>query len=130
LLVFLYGSLRDPVMLGQIAGDAAIGRTVTAATLPNHKRVRIACWGSRYASVVRAPGCSVAGFVAQVTAPAMPRLIAYEGSSYEMLRVRVIVGGRACMAGVWVARSRTRRAWVDPTDPRRSRVERAATRHA
>jgi hypothetical protein len=129
-LIFLYGSLRDPVLLGQIAGDPRIGMTVRPARLPGWSRVHIGAWSARYASVVRSPGSEVAGYVARLTAHARPRLIAYEGSAYEFRRVRAWIDGRPRMVGVWVARAVTRRAWVEPADPRRVRMERSATRHA
>jgi Gamma-glutamyl cyclotransferase, AIG2-like len=129
-LVFLYGSLRDPVLLGQIAGDPRIGSALRPALLPGWTRVHIGCWNARYASVSRARGASVSGFVARLTASAVPRLIAYEGSAYDLKRVRVTVSGRSVMVGVWAARAVTRRAWSDPADPLRARVERSAGRHA
>ena len=130
MLVFLYGSLRDPVLLGQIAGDPRIGLTIRPARLPGWSRVHIGAWRARYASVVRSPGAEVAGLVARLTAPARLRLVAYEGASYKLHRVRAIVDGRPYRVGVWVARAVTRRAWIEPTDPARVRLERAATRHA
>jgi len=129
-LIFLYGSLRDPVLLGQIAGDPRIGMTVRPARLPGWSRVHIGAWRARYASVVRSPRSEVAGYVARLTATARLRLIAYEGSAYELQRVRALVDGRPYRVGVWVARAVTRRAWVEPADPNRVRLERAATRHA
>ncbi len=130
MLVFLYGSLRDPVLLGQIAGDPRIGLTVRPARLPGYARVHIGAWRARYASVVRSPGVEVAGCVARLTAPARPRLIAYEGSAYELRRVRAVIDGRPRMVGLWVAKAVTRRAWAEPADPARIRMERAAMRHA
>jgi hypothetical protein len=130
MLIFLYGSLRDPVLLGQIAGDPRIGLTVRPACLPGWSRVHIGAWRARYASVVRSPGAEVAGFVARLTAHARLRLMAYEGSAYELRRVRAFIDGRPYRVGVWVARAVTRRSWVEPTDPARVRLERSATRHA
>jgi hypothetical protein len=129
-LIFLYGSLRDPVLLGQIAGDPRIGMTVRPARLPGWSRVHIGAWSARYASVVPSPGSEVAGYVARLTAAARQRLVAYEGSAYELRRVRAWIDGRPRMVGVWVARAVTRRAWVEPADPSRVRMERSATRHA
>jgi hypothetical protein len=130
LLIFLYGSLRDPVLLGQIAGDPRIGQTVRPARLSGWSRVHIGAWSARYASVVRSPGAEVAGCVARLTAPARLRLVAYEGSAYELRRVRALIDGRPHRVGNWVARAVTRRAWVEPADPGRVRRERSATRHA
>jgi hypothetical protein len=130
LLIFLYGSLRDPVLLGQIAGDPRIGRSLRPARLGGYSRVHIGSWNARYASVVRQPGAAVEGFVARLTAPARPRLIAYEGASYEMRRVRALIDGRYRMVGIWMARAVTRRVWTEPTDLRRVRMERSSTRHA
>ena len=130
MLIFLYGSLRDPVLLGQIAGDPRIALTVRPARLPGWSRVHIGAWRARYASVVRSPRSEVAGFVARLTATARLRLVAYEGSAYELHRVRALVDGRPYRVGVWVARAVTRRAWVEPADPNRVRLERSATRHA
>jgi hypothetical protein len=129
-LIFLYGSLRDPTLLGQIAGDPRIGRTIRPARLDGWTRVHIGNWGARYASVSRARGAAVSGFVAHLTAAAQPRLIAYEGSAYTLKRVRVMVDGKPRMAGVWVARAVTKRVWTEPADPLRARVERSTTRHA
>ncbi len=130
MLIFLYGSLRDPTLLGQIAGDPRIGLTVRPARLPGWSRVHIGAWQARYASLVRSPGLEVAGYVARLTASARLRLIAYEGSAYELRRVRALIDGRPYRVGVWVARSVTRRAWIEPTDPHRVRLERSTTRHA
>ena len=130
MLIFLYGSLRDPVLLGQIAGDPRIGRTIRPARLPGWTRVHIGSWNARYASVTRSPRATVDGFVARIPAPARPRLTAYEGSSYEFRRVRAEVAGRNRMVGIWVAKAVTRRVWQDSTDPGRVRMERSATRHA
>lgn len=130
MLIFLYGSLRDPVLLGQIAGDPRIGRTIRPARLTGWTRVHIGAWNARYASVVRSPQHVVEGFVARITAPARPRLIAYEGTSYEFRRVRASIDGKPRMVGIWVARAVTRRSWTEPTDPARVRMERSATRHA
>ncbi|MBW4021629.1 MAG: gamma-glutamylcyclotransferase [Proteobacteria bacterium] len=130
MLVFLYGSLRDPVLLGQIAGDPRLGRTVRPARLVGWSRVHIGSWRSRYASVVRSPGSEVAGFVARLPAPAQPRLIAYEGAAYTLRQVRAEIDGRRQMVAVWVASAVTRRSWVEPANPGRVRMERAATRHA
>ena len=130
MLIFLYGSLRDPVLLGQIAGDPRIGRTMRPARLLGWARVHISAWRARYASVVRSPGSEVAGLVARLTAPARLRLIAYEGSTYQLQRVRALIDGRPHRVGVWVARAATRRAWIEPADPTRVRLERSATRHA
>jgi len=129
-LVFLYGSLRDPILLGQIAGDPRIGRSIRPARLEGWTRVHIGNWSARYASVSRARGGAVSGFVAHLTAAAQPRLIAYEGSAYVLKHVRVLVDGRPRMAGVWVARRVTKRVWSDPADPLRVRVERSTMRHA
>lgn len=130
MLIFLYGSLRDPVLLGQIAGDPRIGLTVRPARLPGWSRVHIGAWNARYASVVRDPNAELPGYVARLTAHARPRLIAYEGSSYELRRVRVVIEGRPQMVGIWIAKAVTRRVWTEPTDPKRIRMERSATRHA
>jgi hypothetical protein len=130
MLIFLYGSLRDPVLLGQIAGDPRIARTVRPARLPGWSRVHIGAWRARYASLVRNPRSEVAGFVARLTAPARLRLIAYEGSTYELRRVRALIDGRPHRVGVWIARVVTRRSWVERADPARVRLERTATRHA
>ena len=130
MLIFLYGSLRDPVLLGQIAGDPRIARTVRPARLPGWSRVHVGAWRARYASLVRSPRSEVAGFVARLTAPARLRLIAYEGATYELRRVRALIDGRPHRVGVWVARAVTRRSWVEPSDPARVRLERTATRHA
>lgn len=130
MLIFLYGSLRDPVLLGQIAGDPRIGRTIRSARLAGWTRVHIGAWNARYASVVRRPKHVVEGCVARITAPARPRLIAYEGASYELRRVRALVDGQHRMVGVWIAKAMIRRSWTEPTDPARVRMERSATRHA
>ena len=130
MLIFLYGSLRDPVLLGQIAGDPRIGHSLRPARLGGYSRVHIGSWNARYASVVRQPGAEVAGYVARLTAPSRPRLMAYEGSSYELRRVRALVDGQHRMVGVWVAKAVTRRVWSEPTDLRRVRMERSSTRHA
>ena len=130
MLIFVYGSLRDPVLLSQIAGDPRIGKTARPALLPGWSRVRIGAWSARYASVVRSPGSEVAGMVARLTASARLRLVAYEGSAYDLRRVRALIDGRPYRVGVWVARAVTRRAWVEPSDPARVRLERSATRHA
>lgn len=130
MLVFLYGSLRDPVLLGQIAGDPKIGRTLRPARLAGFSRAHIAGWSARYASVIRQRGAEVVGFVARLTGPAKPRLMAYEGTSYELRQVRALVDGRHRMVGIWMARAVTRRSWTETTDLRRVRMERAASRHA
>lgn len=130
MLVFLYGSLRDPALLGQIAGDPRIGRTIRPARLPGFARVHIGAWNARYASVIRQPGQVVDGYVARITAPARLRLVAYEGSAYRFRHVRAQVEGQNRMVGIWVAHAVTRRAWSEPSDARRLRMERAATRHA
>ena len=130
MLVFLYGSLRDPALLGQIAGDPRIGQTIRPARLPGFARVHIGAWNARYASVIRDPRQAVDGVVARITAPARLRLTAYEGSAYRFRRVRALVEGKPRMVGIWVAHAVTRRAWVEPSDARRLRMERAATRHA
>ena len=130
MLIFLYGSLRDPVLLGQIAGDPRTGRSLRPARLEGHARVHIGGWNARYASVIRQPGSTVDGFVARLTAPARPRLIAYEGVSYEMRRVRAQIDGQHRMVGIWMARAVTGRPWSDPTDLKRIRMERSSTRHA
>jgi hypothetical protein len=129
-LIFLYGSLRDPVLLGQIAGAPRIGQSLRPARIDGYARVHIGGWNARYASVIRRPGAVVEGYVARLTAPAQPRLIAYEGSSYELRRVRACIDGQRRMVGIWVARAVTRRVWSEPTDLRRVRMERASTRHA
>ncbi|MCB8880943.1 gamma-glutamylcyclotransferase [Acidisoma cellulosilytica] len=130
MLIFLYGSLRDPVLLSQIAGDPRLGLSLRPARLGGYARVHIGGWNARYASVVRQPGAAVEGFVARLTAPAQPRLTAYEGSSYEMRRVRALIDGQYRMVGIWMARAVTRRVWTEPTDLRRVRMERSSTRHA
>lgn len=130
MLIFLYGSLRDPVLLGQIAGDPRIGLTLRPARLPGWSRVHIGAWQARYASIVRRPGAEIEGVVARLTAPAQPRLVAYEGTAYELRHVRAEVGGRPRMVGVWIAEAVTRRSWIEPTNLDRVRMERAATRHA
>ncbi len=130
MLIFLYGSLRDPVLLGQIAGDPRIGLSLRPARLGGYARVHIGSWNARYASVVRQPGATVEGFVARLTAPSRPRLIAYEGLSYDLRWVRALVNGRHRMVGIWVARAVTRRVWTEPIDLRRVRLERSSTRHA
>lgn len=130
MLIFLYGSLRDPVLLGQIAGDPRIGRSLRPARLPGFSRVHIGGWNARYASVIRQPGAAVEGFVARLTGPAKPRLKAYEGSSYELRHVRVLVDGRPRMVGIWMARAVTPRCWTETTDLKRVRMERSTTRHA
>lgn len=130
MLIFLYGSLRDPALLGQIAGEPGLGRSLRPAALPGFTRVHIGAWNGRYASLARHPGRRVEGCVTRVSAQARMRLIAYEGTAYRFTRLRAVVDGRPLMVGVWVAHALTRRAFAEPEDPRRVRLERATTRHA
>jgi hypothetical protein len=129
-LIFLYRSLRDPVLLGQIAGDPRIGLTMRPARLPGWSRVHIGAWRARYASVVRCPGSEVVGHVARLTAQARLRLTAYEGPAYRLRRVRALIDDRPHRVGVWVAWAVTPRRWTEPSDPARVMLERSATRHA
>ncbi len=103
--LFLYGTLLEPARMARCTGRPV---ALTPATLRGWRRV--AMRGGRYPTLVRARG-TVHGAVGTVDAAALRRLSAYEGPLYGFRHLAVRAAGRNTVAGVWIARAATRRAW-------------------
>lgn len=105
MLLFLYGSLRDPAVLAARAGTPGLRRGPPPPGAVARGWRRAALPGSRYPTLVRAPSAAAAGILARVSAPALGRLSAYEGPRYRLARLRVRVDGtpRPVRAAAWIA---------------------------
>jgi hypothetical protein len=108
-LLFLYGTLLDAATLAKRGGSAALAARPVPATLTGWQRVALR--GGRYPTLRRRRGGSVRGAVVAVTACALARLAAYEGSGYRLTRVVVRIARRKTAVHAWIAAAATRRPW-------------------
>ncbi len=109
---FVYGSLRDPVVLARRAGTPGLAARLAPATLPGWRRVARA--GARWPSLRRDRGGRVGGALLPVPAVARARLGAYEGPAYRLRRVIVVTGRGKRAALAWIAADAARRPWKEP----------------
>ena len=87
-MLFVYGTLRDPELLGAVLGRPAIG---LAAAAPGVAVVHYP--GRIYPALVRRPGAAAAGLVlTDLTAFELDLLDAFEGDEYRREIVPVMVG--------------------------------------
>ncbi len=89
--LFLYGTLAEAQALARCGG-----RPLTAPPYPTLRR---------------APDCAVDGMLAQVTAEAMRRLVAYESQRYRRIRVRVVTAAGIVVAACFYGDAPTRVSW-------------------
>ena len=95
--VFLYGTLRDPELLGVVSGRALDSRP---ALLRDHS----VCWaeGEEFPLLFENPGGTAEGFFVEVAADVLARLDFYEmGFGYRLHEREVEVGGRPVYARVY-----------------------------
>lgn len=112
MILFLYGALLDPAVLGPMSGMPALARRLRPARLAGWRRVALR--GTPYPTLLRDPACAVDGGVLRVGAAPLARLAAYEGSAYRLVPVRVETARGAVRARAWVAprwRADPVRAW-------------------
>lgn len=101
MILFLYGTLLDPALLGRVSGVPGLARRMRRARLAGWRRVVLR--GTPYPTMVRDPAGAVDGGVLRVGAAALARLAAYEGSAYRLVPVRVQTARGAVRARAWVA---------------------------
>lgn len=99
--VFLYGTLTDPAVARRVAGDDRFLHAARPALLMGYRRAQLR--GTSYPTLVRDPGATVHGLLAEVPARLLPRLHAYEGPLYRFVAVRVLCGGATIAARAWIA---------------------------
>jgi gamma-glutamylcyclotransferase (GGCT)/AIG2-like uncharacterized protein YtfP len=87
-MLFVYGTLRDPELLGAVLGRPAIG---LAATAPGFAAVHYP--GRTYPALVRRPGAAAPGLVlTDLSAFEMDLLDAFEGTEYRRAIIPVMIG--------------------------------------
>lgn len=114
-MLFLYGTLLDPVVLVRMSGDAALPRRLRPAVLEGWRRVTLR--GTPYPTLVVDAASRVEGGVLRAGAPAVARLAAYEGSAYALVPVMVGTARGVVRASAWVApawRADAARPWAPP----------------
>lgn len=90
-LLFVYGTLRDPDLLAGVLGRPLDGGATLMAVAPGFRTVHFP--GRIYPALVRAPGGRAEGLVlADVTPFEQDLLDAYEGDEYRRGLVPVMVG--------------------------------------
>lgn len=104
--LFIYGTLLDPARLHRLAGSNCVQ---TPARLEGWRRVRLRF--TPYPTLRRAFRARVDGAVIEVSAPALRRLIAYEGAAYRLARVAVRTARGKTAASAWIAPAITARPW-------------------
>jgi gamma-glutamylcyclotransferase (GGCT)/AIG2-like uncharacterized protein YtfP len=109
--LFLYGTLLDAGMLSRRGGRAVAASRMIQATL--HGWQRVARRGGRYPTLRRDRTGAVRGALVDVPAPALGRLVAYEGPAYRLLRVVVATSNGKSSACTWIAPAGTRRPWKE-----------------
>jgi len=109
--LFLYGTLLDADTLAKRGGEANLPKRRTAATLDGWRRV--AKRGGRYPTLRRQRGNRVDGTLLTVSARAMARLSAYEGSAYRLTPVVVTTRKGKTAAHAWITADATRRSWKE-----------------
>ena len=105
-LLFLYGSLLDPVLFRRVAGTPLAG---LPSLLPGWRRV--AMTHGPYPTLRREAGAMVEGMLAQVDGRSFAKLCNYEGPRWRLREVMPVVDGRAVVAWAWVAAGGSRRDW-------------------
>lgn len=102
MLLFLYGTLLDPLVLARQSGDRGLPRRLRPARLEGYARAGLR--GTPYPTLVRRLGTETPGAVLRAGSAARRRLATYEGAQYRLVPVRV-----------WTRRGPVRaRAWVAP----------------
>ena len=105
--LFLYGTLLDPETLAARSGDPGLPQQCRDAALRGWRRVSLT--GTKWPTLQRRRGASVAGKLVTAGAAAVRRLSAYEGPTYRLHRV--IVEPRT-PAWTWIAPGGTRQPWT------------------
>lgn len=112
MMLFLYGTLLDPVVLVRMSGEGALARRLRPAGLQGWRRVCLR--GTPYPTLVRDQDAAVEGAVLRVGAAALARLAAYEGSDYALVPVTVTTARGTLRARAWIApawRAEAKRDW-------------------
>jgi hypothetical protein len=94
MLIFVYGSLLDPVTLRRKSGEQRV-RLVPARISGWHRH-----WRDRYPTLRR--GGVVEGALVRVSARGFGRLCAYEGPAYRLCSQPIRVGGRIVRGFCWL----------------------------
>jgi gamma-glutamylcyclotransferase (GGCT)/AIG2-like uncharacterized protein YtfP len=101
MILFLYGTLLDPVVLARMSGEPALARRLRAARLDGWRRVVLR--GTPYPTLVQADGAAVEGAVLRVGPAALALLSDYEGSAYALTPVTASAARGAVRAQAWIA---------------------------
>ena len=104
--LFIYGTLLDPARLHRLAGSNCVQ---FPARLDGWRRVRLRF--TQYPTLRRAFRACVQGAVIEVPAPALRRLVAYEGAAYRLARVAVHRPRGKTGVSAWIAPAITARPW-------------------
>lgn len=107
--VFVYGTLCDPAVFARVARAARPLLLARPALLHGFRRVALR--GTPYPTLLRAPGCAVAGKVVRVSAAQLARLHRYEGRAYRFRAVLVRRCSTVLRAHAWIATN------ADPATP-------------
>ena len=94
MLIFVYGSLLDHVVLRRKSGDARLD--LLPARVTGWHRL----WRDRYPTVRR--GGAVEGGLVRVSARALGKLCAYEGPAYRLRRCIARVRDRPVHCFIWI----------------------------
>jgi gamma-glutamylcyclotransferase (GGCT)/AIG2-like uncharacterized protein YtfP len=103
LVVFLYGSLLDPVVLARKSGRRGLLRRAVPAVLPGWRRVLLRA--APYPTVLPARRHRVGGSLIRIGGAPLRRLMAYEGAAYRLRCLRVLTPRGPQSAFAWVAKA-------------------------
>lgn len=101
MILFLYGTLLDPVVLARMSGEPALVRRLRPARLAGWRRVHLR--GTPYPTLVEDAAAAVEGGLLRVGPAALARLSAYEGSAYRLVPLRVATGRGPMRLRAWIA---------------------------
>lgn len=90
--LFVYGTLRDPMVQRRVIGRFVPG---TPATLAGYSRVPIVLSGDTYWIVEQDTAGTVDGLVLELTPEELEQADIYETSAYQRIRVTLLDGSQA-----------------------------------
>jgi len=99
--LFVYGTLRDPDIIGAVLGRALKDGQARAATAPGYGAVHMP--GRVYPGLVRRPGDAAPGLVLSgLSSEDHDVLDAFEGEEYRRQRIMVICGPKSLSAEAYL----------------------------
>lgn len=100
-MLFLYGSLLDPAVLGRVAGLKGLAQKLVPARAAGWRRVFLRA--TPYPTLVKDDRSVVDGALFRVSPAVLARLSAYEGSDYALVPVMAVTARSAVRARAWIA---------------------------